>query len=220
MEALAWPGELIERHGWEYEIWSGADRVLLENVRFLEAYRRPGVVPGAEIERAWERVRDGDQLADAERRLAAGRPDYEARPRAARSGVVRTADHRSVPSAERRLGPAEVRVNTWTTPLRTGLQLTYDGEQFTIAEIEGRRILLQQISADGRPTWRQIDLSVLMAHPSTEFLVETPPAQPAAQRCWASSAPRRDDALTTRFRHVQEVRSGYQLGYCRDGVGG
>ncbi|MFF2324885.1 MULTISPECIES: TnsA-like heteromeric transposase endonuclease subunit [unclassified Streptomyces] len=80
VEALAWPGELIERHGWEYEIWSGADRVLLENVRFLAAYRRPGVVPEAEIERAWQTVRDGDQLADAERRLAAGHPDYEARP--------------------------------------------------------------------------------------------------------------------------------------------
>ncbi len=80
VEALAWPGELIERHGWEYEIWSGADRVLLENVRFLAAYRRSGVVPEAEIEQAWQTVRDGDQLADAERRLAAGRPDYEARP--------------------------------------------------------------------------------------------------------------------------------------------
>lgn len=80
VEALAWPRELTERHGWDYEIWSGADRVLLENVRFLAAYRRPGVVPEADIERAWQTVRDGDQFADAERRLAAGRPDYEARP--------------------------------------------------------------------------------------------------------------------------------------------
>ena len=103
-------------------------------------------------------------------------------------------------------------MNTWTTPLRTGLQLTFDGEQFTIAEIEGRRILLQQISADGRPTWRQIDLSVLMAHPSTEFLVETPPAQPAAAAVLGELSTAEDDALTTRFRHVQEVRSGYQLG--------
>ncbi|MQS14705.1 TnsA-like heteromeric transposase endonuclease subunit [Streptomyces kaniharaensis] len=79
-EALAWPGELVGRHGWEYEIWSGADRVLLENVRFLAAYRRPGLVPEADIERAWECVRDGDRLGVAERRLAAGRPDHEARP--------------------------------------------------------------------------------------------------------------------------------------------
>jgi hypothetical protein len=79
-EALAWPGELVERHGWEYEIWSGADRVVVENVRFLAAYRRPGVVPEDEIVRAWESVQDGDRLGVAERRLAGGRPDHEARP--------------------------------------------------------------------------------------------------------------------------------------------
>lgn len=79
-KALAWPGDLVERHGWGYEIWSGVDPVLLENVRFLAAYRRPGVVPAAEIERAWESVRDGDQLAAAERRLAAGREVHEVRP--------------------------------------------------------------------------------------------------------------------------------------------
>lgn len=52
METLAWPGELFRQHGWEYEIWSGAERVRLENVRFLAAYRRPGVVPEAEVEQA------------------------------------------------------------------------------------------------------------------------------------------------------------------------
>ncbi|CAO0837556.1 hypothetical protein SMICM17S_05671 [Streptomyces microflavus] len=50
-------------------VW--ADRVVLENVRFLAAYRRPGVVPEAEIERAWESVQDGDRLGVAEPRLAA-----------------------------------------------------------------------------------------------------------------------------------------------------
>lgn len=80
MEALAWPGELFQRHGWDYEIWSGADRVLLDNVRFLAAYRRPGVVPEAEVERAWQQVVDGEQLALAERRLAGDKPAEEARP--------------------------------------------------------------------------------------------------------------------------------------------
>ncbi|MGX9918806.1 TnsA-like heteromeric transposase endonuclease subunit [Streptomyces sp. NPDC002248] len=80
VEALAWPGELIRRHGWEYEIWSGADRTLLENVRFLAAYRRPGVVPEVEVEQAWERVEDGEELALTERRLAGDRPPEEARP--------------------------------------------------------------------------------------------------------------------------------------------
>jgi hypothetical protein len=79
-EALAWPGALAGRRGWEYEVWSGADAVVLENVRFLAGYRRPGLVPAVEVERAWGLVRDGEQVADAELRLAGGRPRHEARP--------------------------------------------------------------------------------------------------------------------------------------------
>jgi len=79
-EALAWPGEIAERHGWSYEVWSGADVVVLENVRFLAGYRRPEVVPAQEVARAWAIVRDGDLLAQAERRLAGSRPRHEARP--------------------------------------------------------------------------------------------------------------------------------------------
>lgn len=40
-EALAWPGVLAERHGWEYEVWSGAD----------PDYRRPP--PESGITREW-----------------------------------------------------------------------------------------------------------------------------------------------------------------------
>jgi hypothetical protein len=69
-EALAWPGALVERHGWRYEIWSGCDPVVLDNVHFLAAYRRPGIVAGEAIEQAWAAVRDGEQLAVAEHRLA------------------------------------------------------------------------------------------------------------------------------------------------------
>lgn len=79
--ALAWPGVLAGRPGWEYEVWSGGDAAVLENVRFLAGYRRPGVVPAAEVERAWESVRDGEQLADAELRLAGGRPRCRRDPR-------------------------------------------------------------------------------------------------------------------------------------------
>ncbi|MBT2458635.1 TnsA-like heteromeric transposase endonuclease subunit [Streptomyces sp. ISL-86] len=79
-EALAWPSKIAERHGWEYEIWSGADVVFLENVRFLAAYRRPGVVPEEEVARAWASVHDEDTLADAERRLAGAGPRHEVRP--------------------------------------------------------------------------------------------------------------------------------------------
>ncbi len=79
-QALAWPGELFERRGWQYEIWSGCDPVVLDNVRFLAAYRRPGIVADEAAAQAWAAVRDGEQLAVAERRLAAGRPPHTARP--------------------------------------------------------------------------------------------------------------------------------------------
>ncbi|MFF2505937.1 TnsA-like heteromeric transposase endonuclease subunit [Streptomyces sp. NPDC058067] len=78
--ALAWPGQLIERHGWEYEIWSGAEPSLLENIRFLAGYRHPGVVPNNEVERAWQEVVDGEEMALVERRLAGERQPEEARP--------------------------------------------------------------------------------------------------------------------------------------------
>ncbi|MFJ6892696.1 hypothetical protein [Streptomyces hokutonensis] len=34
VQAPAWPGEPFRQRGWEYAIWSGANRALLENVRF------------------------------------------------------------------------------------------------------------------------------------------------------------------------------------------
>ncbi|WP_326613272.1 Mu transposase C-terminal domain-containing protein (plasmid) [Streptomyces scopuliridis] len=106
-------------------------------------------------------------------------------------------------------------MSAWTTTLRLGLPLRYDGEQFTIAELEGRRVLLQQMVPDGRPRWRQVDVSVLLSHPSTEFLVESPPQELAAAAVLADLSESDDDALTLRFRHVQEIRSGFQLG-CED----
>jgi hypothetical protein len=84
-EALAWPGALFERHGWEYEVWSGAgarERTRVENIRFLASCRRPGIVSAREVEAAWETVMDGEQMASSERRLAtaSGREPHEVRP--------------------------------------------------------------------------------------------------------------------------------------------
>ncbi|GAA4617261.1 TnsA-like heteromeric transposase endonuclease subunit [Actinoallomurus liliacearum] len=80
VRALAWPGVLAKRHGWAYEVWSGADVTMLDNVRFLAAYRRQGVVPAEEMERTWALIRDGEPLADTELRLAGDRPRHEVRP--------------------------------------------------------------------------------------------------------------------------------------------
>lgn len=40
-DVMTWTGRLCSAKGWAYEVWSGADRVLLRNVRFLAAGRRP-----------------------------------------------------------------------------------------------------------------------------------------------------------------------------------
>jgi hypothetical protein len=79
-EALAWPGRIARRLGWQYEVWSGADPVVLANIRFLAGYQWSEVVPAEEVERARELVVDGEQIAVAERRLAGNRPGWRVRP--------------------------------------------------------------------------------------------------------------------------------------------
>lgn len=103
-------------------------------------------------------------------------------------------------------------MSAWTVPLRPGLAISFDGEQFTVAEIEGRRILLQQAAVAGTPKWRQVDISVLLSHPTTQVLVDAPEEDPAAAAVLSGLQNSEDDALTMRLRHVQEVRTGYQLG--------
>lgn len=105
-------------------------------------------------------------------------------------------------------------MTAWTTSLRPGLPISFDGEQFTVAEIEGRRILLQPTAqVAGMPKWRQVDISVLLAHPTTKILVPVPPdEEPAAAAVLSSLDDDGDDELTRKFRHVQEVLTGYQLG--------
>ena len=40
VEQFAWAEKICAAHGFGFEVWSGCDRVLLENVRFLAGYRR------------------------------------------------------------------------------------------------------------------------------------------------------------------------------------
>ena len=79
-EALDWPGALFASCGWDYEVWSGCDPVLLDNVRFLAGYRRRQVVADEVVDQACRAVLDGEPLAVAERRLAADGPPHSARP--------------------------------------------------------------------------------------------------------------------------------------------
>ena len=57
-----------------YEIWTGADPVLLANVRFLAGYRRPGMPPDAVTDAVLDLVRAGDCLGGLRDRLERGWP--------------------------------------------------------------------------------------------------------------------------------------------------
>jgi len=61
-EALSRPGRLFQAHGWEHEIWTAADPVLLANLWFLAGYRRPGVLPEGLLDEVLAAVRPGDTI--------------------------------------------------------------------------------------------------------------------------------------------------------------
>ena len=82
-EALAWPGQLIEDHGWQYEIWSGTDPLLLANLRFLAGYRRPGLLPEQLLDDVLAAVRPGDTIGSVISRMSPGR-----RPDAVKAAVL------------------------------------------------------------------------------------------------------------------------------------
>jgi hypothetical protein len=83
-EALAWPGLLFQAHGWEHEVWSGADPVLLANLRFLAGYRRPGLLPDDLLDEVLAMVRPGDTIGSV-----TGRVPGSARPGEVKAAVLR-----------------------------------------------------------------------------------------------------------------------------------
>jgi hypothetical protein len=72
-EALAWPGGLFEAHGWQHEVWSGADPVVLSNLRFLAGYRRPGLLPEDLLDEVLAVVRPRDTIGAVISRIAGNR---------------------------------------------------------------------------------------------------------------------------------------------------
>jgi transposase InsO family protein len=104
----------------------------------------------------------------------------------------------------------EAVVTGWTVALRPGLPISFDGEQFTVAEIEGSRVMLLPVGTPGASAWRQVHIGALLSHPSTRILAETPGPQPAVAAVLANQS--EDEEMTARYRHVQEVRTGYQYG--------
>jgi hypothetical protein len=76
---LEWANHVFEAKGWRTEVWSGANPVLVANVRFLAGYWRRWLFDQGEAELAWRSVRSGDTIGDAELRLRS-RGVVDARP--------------------------------------------------------------------------------------------------------------------------------------------
>lgn len=64
--ALSWAGRVCAARGWRFEIWSGADPVLLRNVRFLAAGRRTQLIDADALGKVAEVLRPGMSVAEAE----------------------------------------------------------------------------------------------------------------------------------------------------------
>jgi transposase InsO family protein len=92
--------------------------------------------------------------------------------------------------------------------LRTGLVLYHDGEQFTVVEIAGTRVLLQ-----ARPGMlRQVDLGWLLAHPTTRIPEASSEPEPGLAAEFGALSEEEDAALRERYEHLLEVETGYRLG--------
>ncbi|MEV7929214.1 TnsA-like heteromeric transposase endonuclease subunit [Kitasatospora sp. NPDC088779] len=66
---FAWTERLVHARGWDFEVWSSADRVLLENVRFLAGYRRDAMIDPDLAEAVLDAVGESVLIAHLERSL-------------------------------------------------------------------------------------------------------------------------------------------------------
>lgn len=79
-DVFEWTSRLMAAKGWRYSIWSGADAVMLRNVRFLAQGRRAHLVDGTVAMHLVRQAREGmplrdivaetSQTLDVDRRLA------------------------------------------------------------------------------------------------------------------------------------------------------
>lgn len=63
---LNWAERTCTARGWQFEIWSGADPILLRNVRFLAAGRRTELIDTNALGKVAEVLRPGMSVAEAE----------------------------------------------------------------------------------------------------------------------------------------------------------
>jgi hypothetical protein len=77
---FAWTRRLARCRGWGFEAWSGADRQLLDNVRFLAGYRRCLVIEERLLPAVLEIAREQPSIGSVEQVLAGQYPIQLVRP--------------------------------------------------------------------------------------------------------------------------------------------
>ncbi|MFF0458424.1 TnsA-like heteromeric transposase endonuclease subunit [Nocardia africana] len=77
---FGWTRRVCDRHGFEFEVWSGADAVVLANLRFLAGYRREGTVAAEAVEAVLGAVTAPVRIGDLERSLSKLLPPWSIRP--------------------------------------------------------------------------------------------------------------------------------------------
>jgi hypothetical protein len=77
---FSWTRELASCRGWDFETWSGAERHLIENVRFLAGYRRSSVISADLIPPVLEAACRQAAIGSIEQALAGCHPVALVRP--------------------------------------------------------------------------------------------------------------------------------------------
>lgn len=67
---FSWTREVAAHRGWKFEAWSGADRQLMDNVRFLAGYRRGAAIQSDLITVVLDAVGEPSAIGTVERLLA------------------------------------------------------------------------------------------------------------------------------------------------------
>lgn len=75
-----WTAELVAQRGWAFEVWSGADATLLDNVRFLAGYRRASVIEGDLVPMVLAAATEHSTIGSLECAMASAAPLSSVRP--------------------------------------------------------------------------------------------------------------------------------------------
>ena len=104
-------------------------------------------------------------------------------------------------------------MNTVTTAFRVGARLEFDGQQWEVAELTGREVVLREGDAEGR-RFRRAGLAWLVSHPGMRMLGgedDGGPVVPAAV-VLAETDEKTRAGLTARIGDVQEMLTGFRHG--------